>query len=420
MSLKSNIQWLIDFVMRKHYRFPHKVPNPNPVQTDFTGHYATVNHNFGDDGSYKTHVINGKDLWQPNLVGVQFRIGWIEVEPTKATSSVFGAPGYTYDFSKASAFLDECTKHSGSGADGKFQCLIMIEDRAFYGPGKPLPQDLFPDYLFTEGFTTNRTDSGAGNSNSTSFRANPYVALRYRKMIEAFASWRDAVVPNGFDKHPNFEGITQQETAIGTGDVQDSVTPYTATAYMVSLKDMINAVDVNFPKSICVRFVNFFSGGQAGKPNKFDELFDYMVTSSNHCKNGGPDVLHSNGSLNKQGNNAEGVYQYYETYKDSIDAAGSMQHDSYLEVKSTGPTVYYTMEEQFYLAASYPNPLNSDIIEVTEPYHQNPSGPDWYHTLHCKRVLWDFQAPTAGSDWSDAARVIAAHPEFNAKKIKKF
>lgn len=419
MSLKSSIQWLIDFVMRRQYRFPHKIPNPNPVKTDFRGHYATVNHNHSDDNSYITASPGGKTLWQPNLVGIQFRVHWNALEPTKATSVIQGNPGYTYDFSRLSQVLAECATHNCAGANGKCQFIPIIEDKVFYAPSDPLPQDAFPDYLFNEGFTTTRCDST--HATSGSFRSNPYVSGRFVQMLQAMANYRDANVPNGFDAHPNFEGITIQETAIGDGDWpaaggQDTL--YTPARYVTAINALIAGVNTYFPKSRCFQFINFITGGQTGKPNSFDDVLNYMVSSTDHAVFGGPDVLHdgNSGTLTKAGANPEGIYQYYEQFKDSLEAAGSMQNDSYREVKSTGPTVYYTMEEQFYLAASLVNPATG-VIETTRPSGAlHPA-----HKLYCSRVMWDFRNPQgAESDWSDACRVITAHPEFNSVAITKF
>lgn len=371
------------------------------TRTNFRGHYATVNHYVGgDDNSYITMSIGGKRLWQANLVGVQHRVKWKDVEPTKASSTVFGHAGYTYDFSRVTELLDEIVNggHVGAGAGGKPQMLLMIEDKVFYSGAHPLPQDAFPDYLFTEGFTSARAN--AGHTNSESFRSDPYVSGRYRLLITAMAAWRDATFPNGYDVVPNFEGVTIQESAIGFGDnpaAGGEDTNYTATRYATAIKDMIQVNYDLFPRCRPQWFVNFITGGQNGTPNKFDDILDNMVANAPLAYFGGPDILHTNASLNKQGANPEGIYQYYLRYKDLLLAGGSMQNDSYSEAIPGGGGASYTMTQQYNLAAALAG-------ETTTGAHP--------HQLFCKRVYWDFHAGSP-YDWSDAVAVIDANTALN-------
>jgi hypothetical protein len=406
--------------MRKHARMPYKVPNPHPVQTNFQGHYATVSHKqreaWGDGlDAYITTKQNGAGIWRPNLVGIQHRLRWCDMEPTFATSQTFGAPGYTYDFSLASHLLKECAGdgtavHSCSGANGRVQMVAMIEDKAYYSAAEPV-NDYYPPYLLTvSGGPYASPPSTAGNGGSDSFRSDPYVSDRWCKLVKAMASWRDSYLPNGFDAHPNFEGITIQESAIGQGG-SDNDPNYSAARYTTAIQAMINQVVVSFQKSRCVWFMNFILGNN----NAMDTILGSIVGTG--ATFGGPDCLHDRFTLNNvnTAGTAPGPYQWYDKYASQLDCGPSMQNDSYREVKSTGPTVYYSMEEQFYLAASYVNPATG-VVETTNP---PPAGV--LHKLQGDRVFWDFRpASGAENDWSDAARVIDAHPEFNSPAIKKF
>lgn len=405
MSLSSSIQWLIDFVMRRHYRYPHKVPNPNPVKTDFQGHYATIAHSERKsplDG-YVTKVIGGANLWRPNLVGLQHRIWWRDLEPSKGV----------YDFSLVEHLLDECTKHNCSGANGKVQMLLMIEDKSFFADDNGYPQYLFDETGPCTGNGTLADPTGGYTSQSCHglsrpslvARWDPYVSTRYNLLIKALSEFRSAnggVAPSGFDLHPNFEGIVIQESSLGL-DATSIDSTYSADKYETGIKSWITSINNYFPKSRALWMMNFIQGGQA----KMDSICAWMTTNIDGGNFGGPDCLHDRASLN----NSTGAYQYYEKYKSSLDAFASMQNDSFREVKTTGPTVYYTMQEQFDLARG------GFGEETTTP---TPTG--WQ--LSADRVLFDFRpTPTdtpQSFDWSDAAAVIDAHPEFNKRSVKKF
>lgn len=396
------MQWLVDFVMRRQARFPHKVPNPSPVRTNFQGHYATIAHS--QRVNYVTKVVGGANLWRPNLVGLQMRIGWNELETSKGV----------YDFSLVEQWLDECANggHNCSGADGKVQLLLLIEDKSFFAG-----IDYFPDYLFTEtgpgtgqpgvagytsamgGYTSQRC-TGLSNP-SVSDRWDPYLATRFDLLMKAMSQFRSApggIAPNGFDAHPNFEGIVIQESSLGIPDATAVDPTYTADKYKIGIEAWIGSINKYFLKSRGFWFMNFIQGGQS----KMDDILAWMVLNAPSCNFGGPDTLHDRASLS----NATGAYQYYTKYKSSLDAACSMQNDSYREVKSTSPTVYFSMQEQFDLAIG----ANGETTILGS----------WQ--LFSDRVFWDFRfTPTDGSlDWSDAAAVIDAHPEFNSPAVKKF
>lgn len=363
-------------------------------RTNFTGHYATVSHNqqglsgFGAS-TWATETIGGVNIWRPNLVGIQFRIPWVLMETAKNT----------YDFSLLDSYLGICAaKTGGSGASGHYQVIVMIEDKSFTTNVNDFSGKYYPGYLETEGYTSALGNPAGAKPGYNTYRWDPYVSSRYNLMTTAMAAYRGPNTPNGFDGHPNFEGISIQETAIGlNGTVEASApTPYTAVRYATAYKSMIGNINTKFPKSRCFWYFNFIDVDQT----QIGTVLDYIVASADGACGGGPDCLHNNASLNNV------AYHYYTDYKSTVTLFTSMQNDEYSETNPDG-SGNYTMTQQFNLAAS----------KAGEVTIVNKDGVTW--SLFSKRVFWDLHEAGGGNDWSDAASVIAANGSYNALSVIK-
>ena len=369
-------------------------------RTNFTGHYAAIQH--FQQVNYSTVKIAGVPLFVPGLVGLLQRVMWKLMEPSKGV----------YDFSLIDQFLAVCANpilngspFAGSGANGKLQLIIMIEDKTYSGAPDPVGSsaDYFPDYLFNEGHTTAR--STGGNPKSVTYRWQAYVADRYNQLVTAMYNWRSATTPNGFDAHPNFEGIAIQETAIGIANVDLDALGYTVNQYRDAYISMIGHIDQTFVKSKCFWFMNYMAEGQ----DRIGQVLDYMVASTDGAVFGGPDVLHNDSSLS---NIPISAYSFYTTYKNQLDAFGSMQQNSFREINPAGtPAYYYTMDQQYDLAIS----INGEVTV------SGNGGAGW--SLFTKRVIWNFEF--IGTDvplsynWSDAANIISNNYGYNAVAITK-
>ena len=135
------------------------------------GHYSVI-----------LPVHNGQqkymdDARRPGMRGIMKRYPWRQLEPTQGN----------YNFSMIQSDLNWAQAYG-------MQLIIMIEDKSF--------TTVRPNPAYLDAVSPRNHQTGY-----TMLRWNPTVVARYKALVSAMGQ--------RFDSHPNFEGIAQQESALG-------------------------------------------------------------------------------------------------------------------------------------------------------------------------------------------------------------
>jgi len=277
---------------------------------------------------------------QPGTVGIMKKYRWSELEPTKGS----------YNFSGIKADLDWAQAYG-------MQLIIMIEDKTFKLE-RPNPVDL--------DWATPRNRAGG----YTMLRYNPTVVARYKALTTALGA--------RFDSHPRFEGIAQQESALGLDSTVLQATGYTPEKYRDALISSFTHALAAMPRSRVFWYQNYLVGNQG-----------YIgaiaaATGPRGLVMAGPDVLPDKVSL------VQKSYPYFEQYKDKMHMGIQVENICYMHEHMTAgySTRYWTPAELFRYSRE---------------------------KLHVDYMFWVRipKEPVAGAyDWYDALPVIEATPVF--------
>ena len=277
---------------------------------------------------------------QAGMRGIMKKYSWADLEPTKGI----------YDFSGIQADLAWAQAYG-------MQLIIMIEDKTFK---LERPNPAYLDYL------TPRNRAGG----YTMLRWNPTVVARYKTLTTALGK--------RFDSHPNFEGIAQQESALGLDNVDLQKYGYTAEKYRDALIESFTHALTVMPRSRVFWYQNYFVGNQA---------YIGTIVAATGPKGlvmAGPDVLPDKASL------VEKSYPFFTQFKDKMHFGIQVENICYFHEHLTAgyATKYWTPAELFRYSR---DKLNVDYMF-------------WV------RIAKD---PAVGAyNWYDALPVIQANPAF--------
>ena len=310
-----------------------------------TGNYIAFN-----KWSTKQEINNVLNL--PGVQGIQIRYKWAVLEPTKGK----------YDFTSIQSDLEIAAK------SGK-QLVVFFLDKNFIKEN-----DVLPPYL--SGYTAKWGPSRRGAYGNTAVRWDPYVINRMKLILDEIAI--------RFDKHPNFEGIAIQETALGAPWTPKSLEDYgyTPEIYRDALMQMLTNASKSFKKSSVFWYINFLP------VKKQHYLRDVALTVAplGALRVGGPDVLPDGFALTSR------VYPLYDDLVGKLPLFCAIQNDSYSHVhkdKEHYKTRYWTLQE---------------LVDFSK------------NRLHVNYLFWNHKKKSAHTDsynFDDAIPVIANNPEYN-------
>ena len=233
--------------------------------------------------------------------------------------------------------------------------IVLIEDKTF---SLERPNPAYLDSL------TPRNRTGG----YTVVRWSPTVVTRFNALVKAIGVQ--------FDKNPNFEGIATQETALGLDSPVLKQFGYTPEKYRDAYINMLSAATVSLPTSRVFWLMNFLVGNQS-----YIGSIAAAVASKGVVM-GGPDVWPDNKSLQSK------VYPFYTQFQGKMPLFGQVENVCYSLPHMTKPaaTKYWTMLELYNYAMT---------------------------KLHVNYMFWVRVTKSVAYDWTDALKVIEAHPRLN-------
>ncbi len=310
------------------------------------GHYISIK---------EANDINN-ELWIGNssVTGIKKGYAWKTLEPEMGK----------YDFSGIRSDLAICK------ADNK-QFVLTLQDKTFTEGGTAMPDYL--SHLIKENYTTG----------TTPMRWESEYVERLNALCNALAA--------EFDRHPNFEGIVFQESALSINLDTLYTYGYTLDKYVDAIESYIVNAAKAFKKSRVIWFANFLKkdAKNANMIHLCDTFCKYKVVLA------GPDIVPYRTGLSKKG----GIYDLHLSYYGKTFLGNSMQANSYRHHKNdltiatdeeVHPEGYVSMEDMFFYARDY---------------------------LKLNYIFWSYVFPKTDkikhSGFPDALRVIGEYPTFN-------
>jgi hypothetical protein len=277
---------------------------------------------------------------QPGMRGVMKKYRWRDLEPTQGN----------YDFSGIQADLNWAQAYG-------MQLIIMIEDKTFK---LERPNPAYLDSL------SPRNRAGG----YTIVRFHPTVVTRYKALTTALGK--------RFDSHPNFEGIAQQESALGLDSTVLQKYGYTPEKYRDALIASFGHALTAMPRSRVFWYQNYLVGNQAYIGSIAAALGPKGLVMA------GPDVLPDKKTL------VEKSYPFFAQYKDKMHLGIQVENICYKHLHATSgyATKYWTPAELFRYARD---------------------------KLHVDYMFWvriPKETEVGAYDWYDALPVIQANPAF--------
>jgi hypothetical protein len=277
---------------------------------------------------------------QPGTRGIMKKYRWRDLEPTQGS---YNLSGIQADLAWAQAY--------------GMQLIIMIEDKTF-----KLER---PNPAYLDSLTPRNRANGY-----TIVRFHPTVVTRYKALTTA--------IGQRFDSHPNFEGIAQQESALGLDGAVLQQFGYTPEKYRDALISSFGHALTAMPRSRVFWYQNYLVGNQSYIGTVAATLGPKGLVMA------GPDVLPDKRSL------VEKSYPFFEQFKDKMHLGIQVENICYMHLHATSgyATKYWTPNELF-------------------TYAKN--------RLHVDYMFWVRipKEPAVGAyDWYDAVKVIQANPVF--------
>lgn len=298
------------------------------------GHYIALN-----DWDGPVQMI---EAVKPGVRGLHKRYPWKDLEPTQGN----------YNFSVIARDLQIAQDHG-------MQLVIMIEDKSFSRAVR-----LMPPYLW------NNHSVPYTHGGWVSKRWDPYVVQRMAALTKALGA--------RFDGHPNLEGVSFQESAMGFTPAIEKQYGYTPEKYRDALIQQLTNTRQHFPTSQVFWYQNYLEGKQAYIGQVLNAVAPLKIAM------GGPDVLPDSWQLNYHS------YPFYKQFKGRLTLFGSMQYDSYKHLHATKgySSKYWTPAELFRWARN---------------------------NLHVNYVFWTRKPKPEPGDsysWQDALPVIRNNANF--------
>lgn len=299
------------------------------------GHYIAMN-----DWEGQSAMIEA--VTKPGVKGVLVRYLWRDLEPSHGQ----------YNFSKIQSDLQLMADH------GK-QLVVRVEDKSFEPHIKPTPS-----YMW---------------ANHTLWHANwrgGYVAKRWDSWVTDRMGALTKAMGARFDNHPNFEGITFEESTLSFTNAQMKQYGYSPERYRDETIRMLKNTRAHFPKSQVFWSMNFFEGKQEYIGQIANAVAPLKIAM------GGPDVMPDDWPLKTH------TYPYYRQFKDRMTLFASMQYVAYNHPRADKKTKYWTPSQLFWFAKDQ---------------------------LHAKYMFWTQKRTAEPRDsytWLDALPVIRQYQTF--------
>lgn len=236
----------------------------------------------------------------PNMRGVQTRLTWRELEPTKGN----------YDFSRIDRHIEYA-----KAANGK-KLFVMISTKAFSAGTRPLP-----DYMYTSTY-----GGGVYRISINGVEATGSEATTGQNIALYNAAVRDRLVAlvkaigNRYNRNNTFQGIVFNETALG-----QAVTPLTTAqkdAFFANLATVGLEARRAMPNSVVMQFLNF-------PTSHIPELASKSIT--NTVAIGGPDTFINDSNIESR------VYPLYDDAANKVPLGPSVQGENYVTTYQDGP-----------------------------------------------------------------------------------
>jgi hypothetical protein len=236
---------------------------------------------------------------QPGTRGIMKKYKWRDLEPSQGV----------YDFTGIQADLTWAQAYG-------MQIIFMIEDKTFKLE-RPNPA-----YL---------------DSVSPRNRAGGYSMVRWNTTVVSRYKALTTALGKRFDSHPNFEGIAQQESALGLDGPVLQQYGYTAEKYRDALIESFTHALTAMPRSRVFWYQNYFVGNQS---------YIGTIAAATGPKGlvmAGPDVLPDRKSL------VEKSYPFFTQFKDKMHFGIQVENICYFHEHETAgySTKYWTPAELF-------------------------------------------------------------------------
>jgi hypothetical protein len=351
------------------------------------GHWIALGRGVDSDAQRNTAVSAAKAGAPGALKGYLKRYTWADLETTQGA---YNGPGVA-DIAAQLAYAQA----------QNIQFMPMLEDKTFLHaekpPSDPQYENPAPAYLQTitipmlvnigHGFAMARWDS--------------FYTTRFKALM--------TFLGNEFDSHANFEGMSIQETALGTPEggntyanpgTGKSYQAYSPQRYRDALISQIQHCATAFPRTRLFWHFNFMPlNGNTGTADRNDAqdgvYFNQVIQAclSNICV-GGPDSLIDRQSL------WDRCYPWYFANKDKVPLFIDYQPDSYDEGKNVenGPP-FWTLEEQF----------QNSIGNNPDTVNRGGNG------CYANYIFWQTVTSSHFKYNPDAIAVMNAHKTFNVR-----
>ena len=235
----------------------------------------------------------------PGLKGFLIRATMRELEPTQGT----------YNFVSLHVPLQYCERNG-------LQLVLMIVDKTFRGGERPLPV-----YL-------QRHEIPNRQGGFTAARWRPDFIWRMKALLKAIGL--------RYDKHPNFEGVSLQETSLSLSDKSLDTAGYTPELYRDGLINVINSANTSMPNTRVFWHMNFLPRKQS-----YIAHVAAAIAPGQHLM-GGPDWRPDAYILKRS------CYPFYVQFKDRMTTFIDNQYDSYEHLhREASKTKYWTPDELY-------------------------------------------------------------------------
>lgn len=264
------------------------------------GHYYIIKGSKKNNTKYLSQVYDELDA-TPALNGIMIRYFWMDLEDSKGV----------YDFSSIDKRLAELA------ARGK-RLVIQVQTKSFN------KRQVVPTYMKTaeyEGGEFYTSDYGSTKIRGRNIKLwNPQVRSRLIALFKAMGE--------RYNSHPNFEGISMIETALG-----QPVEPLSSTQIAgfydnkivvhqqmrLFFPNTMTIQEVNYPRSILASFVGSLKdiGTALSSPDTFIEEEDLLYKTTKYDSN-------------------KGIYNYYADFSGMIPMVPTVMPNNYKNTKGDG------------------------------------------------------------------------------------
>lgn len=280
--------------------------NQGPVKWH-PGHYIMLVNPGKESDWYMNQIYNELET-HPAMRGIAVRFQWAELEKSKGV----------YDFSLIDKLLTQL-------AARKKRLIILVEVKSFKANEIRVPK-----YLQTAEYDGGIFPHGSGGVikgyNIKLWNQNVY--LRFAALVSAMGKHLNA--------HPYFEGLGQQETAMG-----NPIKPLTSTqtnTYFANLLKINQQMRNSFPNTMSFQYTNYPRGILKSFVTGLKEMGATL---------GCPDIFIQEPGLNFPGskNSPKGIYPYFTELSGILPLAVQVEQSNYENTRHDGSGYQPTITE---------------------------------------------------------------------------